>query len=90
MLETREVTVKRVLTAYAKWRKAYLKRLAMNESVKIHENLLAMIARRFEAGVASGADRDLGNSRFYQALSELDTQKSIEASALTSLSELVG
>jgi adhesin transport system outer membrane protein len=62
----------------------------MNESVKVHENLAAMITRRYEAGVASGSDRDLGNSRLYQALSELDTQKSIEASALTSLSELVG
>jgi outer membrane protein TolC len=85
LLETREDVVKRVVTAYAEWQKAYLKILAMSESVKIHENLAGMITRRYEAGVASGSDRDLGNSRLYQALSELDTQKSIEASALTSL-----
>jgi adhesin transport system outer membrane protein len=90
LLETREDVVKRVVTAYAEWQKAYLKILAMSESVKIHENLAGMITRRYEAGVASGSDRDLGNSRLYQALSELDTQKSIEASALTSLSQLVG
>ena len=90
LLETREDIIKRVVAAYAEWEKAYLKILAMDESVKIHEKLTEMITRRFEAGVASGADRDLGNSRLYQALSELDTQKSIEASALSSLSELIG
>lgn len=90
LLETREDISKRIIGAYTDWLKAYLKIQAYEENVKLHERFAGMITRRYEQGVASGSDRDLGISRLMQARADLDTQKSVEETALTSLSELVG
>ena len=90
LLETREEVSKRVINSYTQWLVAWMKIQALEDSVRLHEKLLAMIVRRFENGVASGADRDLGQSRFQQAQAELDSQRSLESSALVSLSQLVG
>ena len=90
LLETREDISKRLINAYSDWLKAWLKIQAFEESVLLHEKFVSMINRRFEQGVASGSDRDLGISRLLQAKAELDTQRSLEETALTSLSELVG
>jgi adhesin transport system outer membrane protein len=90
LLETREDVSRRLITTYAEWTKAWFKIQALEENVRLHEKLVGMITRRYEQGVASGADRDLGVSRLHQAQAELDTQKSIEESALTAISELAG
>lgn len=90
VLETREDVSKRIIGAYTEWLKAYFKIQALEENVKLHEKFAGLITRRYEQGVASGADRDLGISRLMQAKAELDTQRSLEETALTSLSELVG
>lgn len=90
LLETREDICKRIINLYADWLKAWLKVQALEESVRLHERLASMITRRFDQGVSAGVDRDLGASRLMQAKAELDTQRSLEESALTSLSELVG
>ncbi len=90
LLETREDISRRIIGGYTEWLKAYLKILALEENVKLHERFAGMITRRYEQGVASGADRDLGISRLMQARADLDTQHSLEQTALTSLSELVG
>ncbi len=90
LLETREDVSKRIINAYIEWIKAYLKIQTLEESVKLHKGFVGMIGRRFDQGVASGSDRDLGVSRLMQAQADLDTQRSLEQTALTSLSELVG
>jgi adhesin transport system outer membrane protein len=90
LLESREDISKRVINAYTEWFKSWTKIQALEESLRLHEKFAGMISRRFEQGVASGADKDLGVSRFMQAKADLDTQRSQEESALASLSELVG
>lgn len=90
LLETREDVSKRLITAYTEWLKAWFKIQALEENVQLHEKFAGMISRRYDQGVASGADKDLGLSRLHQARAELDTQRSIEQTSLTSLSELVG
>lgn len=90
LLETREDISRRLINTYAEWVKAYTKVQALEENLRLHEKFSEMITRRFEAGVSSGSDRDLGTSRLYQARAELDTQLSLESTALTSISEMVG
>lgn len=90
LLETREEISRRIIIAYTEWYKAYLKILAFEESVQLHEKFVGLITRRYEAGVASGADRDLSISRLMQAKADLDAQRSIEASSLTTISQLSG
>ena len=90
MLETRQDISRRIINAYTEWLKAWFKIQALEDSVRLHEKFAAMISRRFDQGVASGADKDLGISRLMQAKADLDTQRSLEETALTSLSELVG
>ncbi len=90
LLETREDVSKRLISAYAEWLKAWLKIQALEENVKLHEKFVGLITRRFDQGVSSGADRDLGVSRLNQARAELDTQRSIEESTLATISELAG
>lgn len=90
LLETREDISRRLISAYTDWFKAWLKIQALEESVQLHEKFVGMITRRFEQGVASGSDRDLGVSRLHQARAELDTQRSVEQSSLTAISQLVG
>lgn len=90
LLETREDVSKKIINSYTQWMVAWLKIQALEDSVRMHEKLLGMIVRRYENGVASGADRDLGQSRLQQAQADLDSQRSLESSALVSLSQLVG
>lgn len=90
LLETREDISKRVINSYAEWLKAWLKIQAFENNVNLHEKFAGMITRRYEQGVASGSDRDLGISRLMQAKADLDTQRSLEETALTTISELIG
>lgn len=90
LLETREDVIKRVINAYAEWFKAWFKIQALEESVSLHAKFVGTIVRRYDQGLASGSDKDLGNSRLFQAKADLDSQLSIESTALSSLSELAG
>ncbi len=90
LLEIREDISRRVVSSYAEWLKAWLKIQALEDSIKVHEKLVSLISRRYEQGVASRADRDLGFSRLYQARADLEAQNSQEATMLTALSELTG
>lgn len=90
LLETREDVSKRIINAYTQWLVAWLKIQALQDSVRQHEKLSGMIVRRYEQGVASKADRDLAISRVEQVQADLETQRSLESTALTSLSQLVG
>ncbi len=90
ILETREEVARRLISNYAEWVKAYKKIISLEISVSEHQNLTELITRRFNAGIASANDKDLGVSRLNQAIAELDTQRAIESTALTSISELVG
>lgn len=90
LLEAREDISKRLITAYSDWLRAWLKIQAFEENLKVHERLVGLISRRNEQGVASGADKDLALSRLHQAQADLESQRSIENTALTTISELVG
>lgn len=90
LLEAREDVSRRLITSYAEWLKSWFKIQALEENVRLHEKFVGMISRRYEQGVASGADKDLGVSRLHQAIADLETQKSIEQSMLTTISELAG
>lgn len=90
VLESRQEVSRKLITAYAEWVKAYQKIIALEESVKLHERFVEMITNRFQTGVAPQADRDLGQSRLLQAQADLDTQRSLEWTSLTTLSQLVG
>lgn len=90
LLETREDISKRLITAYAEWVKAWFKIQALDDNVRLHEKFVGLITRRYEQGVASGSDKDLGISRLLQARAELDTQRSFEETALATMSELAG
>ena len=90
LLEIREDISRRLVSAYADWLRSYLKIQALEESVGIHQKLVDLIVRRSDSGVSSLSDKDLGFSRLYQVKADLDVQNSAEASALATLSELVG
>ena len=90
LLETREDISRRIINAYSEWLKAWFKIQALEDNVRLHEKFAGMISRRFDQGVASGADKDLGISRLMQAKADLETQRFMEETALTTLSELVG
>lgn len=90
LLETREEISRRLISVYADWLKAWLKIQALEENVRTHEKFAGLITRRYEQGVASGVDRDLGISRLHQAQSELDVQRSIEKTSLSTIAELIG
>lgn len=90
LLETREDVGRRLINAYSEWKKAFIKITALEENLRLHEKFSGMIARRFDAGVSSGVDRDLGLSRLYQARADFDAQLSNERIALSSISELLG
>lgn len=90
LLEIREDISRRLVSAYADWLRAYLKIQALEDSVQIHQKLVDLIVRRTDSGVSSFSDKDLGFSRLYQVKADLDVQSSAEASALATLSELVG
>lgn len=89
LLETKEDITKRVVNAYADWQKANLKIAALQDSVEQHEKYVALISRRMEAEVSSGADKDLARSRLSQVKSDLVVQRSAEQVALATLTELV-
>jgi outer membrane protein, adhesin transport system len=90
LLETREDISRRIISTYSEWLKAWMKIKALEENVQLHEKFAGLITRRYEQGVASGVDRDLGISRLSQARAELETQKSIEQTTLMNLSEMIG
>lgn len=90
LLEARQDISNRLITVYVEWLRTYLKIQALEENVRLHERLVDLISKRYHEGVASGVDRDLGMSRLHQARAELESQRSIEQSTLTTISELVG
>jgi len=90
LLEARQEISNRLITVYVEWLKSFLKIQALEENVRQHEKLVDLISKRYNQGVASGVDRDLGMSRLHQAQAELEAQRSIEQSTLTTISELVG
>lgn len=90
LLETREDVAKKIITAYSDWLRSWLKILAFEESLRVHERLVGLINRRFQQGVASGSDRDLGVTRLQQTKADLETVRSAELTSLSTLSELVG
>jgi len=90
VLEQRLDVSRKLVTSYAEWLRAYLKIVALEESLKLHERFVELITHRVQTGIAPESDRDLGVSRLLQVRADLDTQISMERSSLTSLSQLVG
>lgn len=88
--ETRQEVGRRVVNAYAEWKRAYLKVVAMQESVAMHEKLLGLIERRAQSGIATDADTALARSRLSQARAEFESYRSAEQTQRISLGELTG
>lgn len=88
--ETRDEVAVRVIAAYADWVRSYLKTIALQEQVQLHEKLVGQVTRRYEAGVTAGVDRDLAISRLNLASAELESQTSAEKTALSVLSKFAG
>lgn len=87
--ETENVAL-RVINAYATWYLVNKKVQASQESVKEHERLVGLITRRAQAGASPVTDQNLGVSRLLQAKAELASFLSMQATALTTLSQLLG
>lgn len=90
LLETQERIAKKLIASYIDWWRAHEKVAALERSVAVHERLLKLIDRRHDSGIAAGVDRDLVLARLNESSAELESQMSLESTAITSLSELVG
>jgi adhesin transport system outer membrane protein len=90
MREEAEAVAVRLINAYGTWLSANKKVQAGEESVKEHERFVGLITRRAEAGASPTTDQNLGVSRLLLARSELSSFKSAEATAFTTLNQLVG
>jgi adhesin transport system outer membrane protein len=88
--EARADVAMKIINAYAEWYRSYLKIQALKESVAEHRKLVGLITRRYDAGIASGSERDLAESRLAQAEVDIAMQQSIQLTSLSTLSQLVG
>ncbi|MCE1160586.1 MAG: TolC family protein [Burkholderiales bacterium] len=88
--EEAENVALRVINAYVSWFLANKKVQAAQESVNEHKHFVDLITRRVEAGASPTTDQNLGVSRLLQAKSELASFLSMEATALTTLNQLLG
>ena len=90
ILETQADVTRRVIAAYSEWYKAYLKILALKSGIDETDKLVTLITRRYDAGVAALADKNLAVSRREMMLADLADQESNEQKSLTAISQLVG
>lgn len=90
ILESQADVTRRVIAAYAEWYKAYLKILALKSGIDETEKLVSLITRRYDAGVAALADKNLAVSRWQMMLADLADQEANEKKSLTAITQLVG
>jgi adhesin transport system outer membrane protein len=88
--ETKQDIITRVIAAFIEAVRQQARQETLAEGVRQHERLLGLIARRVEADVSPRVDRDLAQSRLYQASNDLSSVKQALGNALTQLSQLSG
>ena len=86
---TDEVTLK-VITAYVEAVRQQARQEAALLNVTEHEKLLEMIDRRVMQEVSPAVDKDLAESRLYQAQNEFSLARQILDQALAQLAQLTG
>jgi adhesin transport system outer membrane protein len=88
--ETKQDIVTRVIAAFIEAVRQQARQETLAEGVRQHERLLGLITRRVEADVSARVDRDLAQSRLYQANNDLSAVKQALGNALTQLTQLSG
>ncbi|MEP4194032.1 MAG: TolC family protein [Aliishimia sp.] len=79
-----------LIQAYGSWMAATLRSQAWERGLKTQDRIVAIIARRVEAGVSSASDLVLAKSRRDSVYSESLTAQSDRAAALAKLSQTTG
>lgn len=88
--DARQQLALRTIQAWGDWLAAEQKTQALEESLKTHESLVSLIARRIEGGLSPASDEVLAQGRLQQTSSELSLWKSQRAMARTRLEQLAG
>jgi adhesin transport system outer membrane protein len=88
--ETRQDLLVKVINAYVEAMRQQARKVAAEQGLEQHQKLLDMITRRVEAEASAPIDKELAQSRLFQASNDLSSTKQALASALTQLSELTG
>ena len=90
MEETRQQLALRTIQVWAEWKAGQQKSLALQDSVKTHQRLSALIRRRVEGGVSAVADDVLAQGRLEQTQGDATAAQAQLASALARLEQLTG
>lgn len=88
--ETKDEVTFKVIAAYVEAAHQQARQEAALLNVTEHEKLLGMIDRRVIQEVSPAVDKDLAESRLYQARNELSLSRQILAQALAQLAQLTG
>lgn len=90
IVETKQDVMLRVIAAYVEAIRQQARREILAQGVEQHRELLGLITRRVEHEASPQVDRELAQSRLYQAQNELSLVSQALANALTQLSQLAG
>jgi adhesin transport system outer membrane protein len=87
--ETQQDIALRVATGYVEAARFQAREEYARRSVGEHERLLGLIGRRVQQEVSPPVDRELAQSRLYQAQNEVSSSSQFRRSALAQLTQLV-
>ncbi len=90
MEETRQQLALRTVQVWGEWKAGQQKSLALQDSVRTHQRLSALIRRRVEGGVSAVADDVLAQGRLEQTQGDAAAAQAQLASALARLEQLTG
>lgn len=85
----RDITL-RVINAFSEAQRGQARLEVARRAVRQHEELLALIDRRVQAEASPSVDRDLAQSRLFQALNDLSSVRQTLGAAYTQLTQLAG
>ncbi len=88
--ETSRDLALRVVAAYVEAVRQQMREEQGRRGVTEHERLLGLIGRRVQQEVSAPVDRELAQSRLYQAINDLSLNTQQRKSALTQLTQLAG
>lgn len=86
--ETKQDITLKVIAAYSEALRQQKRQEYAEKSVKAHERLLELISRRVEQEVSPSVDKDLAQSRLYQAINDLSATTQSLTAAYMQLSQL--
>lgn len=88
--ETRQDILLRVIAGFVEALRQQSRQDTLANGVRQHERLLGLITRRVEGEASPRIDRELAQSRLYQANNDLSSVVQALSNALTQLSQLAG